>query len=87
MLELTIDLMFEPSWSSYRVFGIYRPKVNIDFISYLCFLGDFLGPFLRTFENLSYVLTFVHFYKLQTCCGKIAQKGPKWPKKVNNDPK
>ena len=37
-----------------------------------------------TFDNLSHVLTFGHFYKLQSCCGKMAQNCQKAPKRAHN---
>ena len=52
--------------------------------------GDFLGPFMQTFDDRSHVLTFVYLYELQCSCGKMAKmahNGPNWLKMVPNHPK
>ena len=49
--------------------------------------GDFLGPFMQTFDDRSHVLTFVYLYELQCSCGKLAQNSSKWQKITKGCPK
>ena len=49
--------------------------------------GDFLGPFMQTFDDRSHVLTFVYLYELQCSCGKLAQNGSKLPNMTKSCPK
>ena len=50
--------------------------------------GDFLRPFMQTFDDRSHVLTFVYFMSSSAVEGnwpKIAQNGQKLPRVAQND--
>ena len=39
--------------------------LHIEIILYSTFSGDFLGPYMRTFDDLSHVKVFVNLFELQ----------------------
>ena len=65
-------------------------QLHIEIILNSTFPCDFFGQYMRTFDDLSQVLLFVHQYELQCIFGKIVQNDPKllpkWPKIVQNRP-
>ena len=64
--------------------------LHIEKISYSISPGDFLGPYVITFDDLSHVLISVHLYEPQCSCKngpKMAQNSPKWSKMVQNGQK
>ena len=75
------DLQGDPEWPRKS-----KVELHIQIIFVLTSPGDFLGPYMWTFDDLSHVLVCVCFF---TSCEalekwpKIAQNGPK---KAQNDP-
>jgi len=55
-------------------------ELHIEIILYLTCYDDFLGPCMRTFDDLSQIWIFVHLFELRCSCGKMAQNYPKWSK-------
>ena len=39
-------------------------KLHIDIILYSTFSSDFLGPYMRTFDDISHVLIFIQHFDL-----------------------
>ena len=61
-----------------------QQESHIDFIMHQCFLCDFLGQIMRTFDDLSRVLIVDLLFQLNCKCQKwlkMTKKGPKWIKK------
>ena len=68
--QIQCSLQGDKKWSNQS-----KVEKDIEKIMYSTFSGDFLGPYMRTFDDLSHVLIFVHPFELQWVSGYL---GPFW---------